>query len=111
MVSISWLLVITILAAALAIFDGVRRLRGHHSNSILAIAELISAGLLLISSFVTLPFGTLIFAIILLVVLILLIMLPGKAGKGYSTYTLIALILTAIVVLTKLGWLSIPGLT
>ena len=48
MVTLSWLLIITILAAALALFDGISRLTGRRSNSILAIAELLFAALMLL---------------------------------------------------------------
>lgn len=111
--TLSWLLIITVLAAALAIFDGVRRVRGHKSNSILAIAELLFAVLMLVSVFVALPapLGTAFFAIGLEIVLILLLVLKGaRGGNNYTTVTLIALILNSIVVLIALGWLSIPGL-
>jgi hypothetical protein len=110
---ISWLLLITIAAAAFAVFDGIRRLRGHHSKTILAIAELVFAGLMLISIFIAFPapFSTLLFAIILEVVLILLLVLKGTSGRGFTTVTFIALILNSIVVLIAAGWLSIPGLS
>jgi len=110
--TISLLLVITILAAALAVIDAVRRLRGRN-NSILAVAELVFAALMLISVFIAFPapFSTYIFALILLIVLLLLLLLPGGRRGGYTVVTLIALILTAIVVLVDLGWLAIPGLT
>ncbi len=110
---ISWLLLITILAAAFAVFDGIRRLRGHQSNTILAIAELVFAGLMLISIFIAFPapFSTLLFAIALEVVLILLLVLRGTRGRGFTTVTFIALILNSIVVLIAAGWLSIPGLS
>lgn len=111
-VTLSWLLIITILAAALALFDGISRLRGRRSNSILAIAELIFAVLMLISIFFVFPapLGTLLFAIILEVILLLILLVRGAGGKGTSSITIIALILNSIVVLIALGWLIIPGL-
>lgn len=111
-VTLSWLLIITILAAALALFDGISRLRGRRSNSVLAIAELIFAVLMLISIFFTFPapLGTLLFAIILEVILLLILLVRGAGAKGVSTITIIALILNSIVVLIALGWLIIPGL-
>ena len=111
--TLSWLLIITVLAAALAIVDGVRRVRGHRSNSILAIAELVFAVLMLISVFVAFPapLGTILFSIALEVVLIILLVLPSTRGRGgITTVTVIALILNSIVVLIALGLLSIPGL-
>lgn len=113
MITLSWLLIITVLAAALAIFDGVRRLRGHRSNSILAIAELVFAVLMLISVFVAFPapLGTFLFSLALEIVLVILLVMRGTRGRGgVTTVTIIALILNSIVLLIALGWLSIPGL-
>jgi hypothetical protein len=109
---ISWLLLITIAAAGFAVFDGIRRIRGHQSNTILAIAELVLAGLMLISIFIAFPapLGTFIFALALEVVLILLLVLKGTKGRGFTTVTLVALILNSVVVLIAAGWLTIPGL-
>ena len=64
--TLSWLLIITILAAAFAIVDGVRRVRGRN-NSVLAIAELVLAVLMLISVFIAFPapLSTFLFALAL----------------------------------------------
>ncbi|MBX3310033.1 MAG: hypothetical protein KF739_06315 [Cryobacterium sp.] len=112
-VTLSWLLIITILAAALALFDGIARMRGRRSNSILAIAELLFALLMLLSLFFAFPapLGTLLFAIVLEVILLLILLIRGTGARGASTVTIIALILNSIVVLIALGWLTIPGLT
>ena len=112
---LTWLLIITIAAAAFAVYDGISRLRGHHSNSILAIAELIFSGLMLIAVLFhpfPSPFGTVLFAIALEVVLVLLLIFrgTGRGRGGFSTVTLIALILNSIVVLIAAGWLHVPGL-
>ncbi len=111
-VTLSWLLIITILAAALALIDGITRLRGRRSNSILAVAELVFAVLMLLSLFFAFPapLGTFLFAIILEVVLLLILLIRGAGSKGVSTITIIALILNSIVVLIAAGWLIIPGL-
>jgi hypothetical protein len=112
MITLSWLLIVTILAAALALFDGISRLRGRRSNSILAIAELLFAVLMLLSIFFAFPppLGTFLFAVILEVVLILILLIRGAGAKGVSTVTVIALILNSVVVLIAAGWLTIPGL-
>ncbi len=109
--TLSWLLIITILAAAFAIVDGVRRVRGRN-NSVLAIAELVLAVLMLFSVFIAFPapLSTFLFALALEIVLILLLVLRGGRAGGYTTVTVIALILNTIVVLIALGWLTIPGL-
>lgn len=112
-VTLSWLLIITILAAALALVDGIARLRGRRSNSILAVAELVFALLMLLSLFFAFPapLGTLLFAVVLEIILILIVLVRGAGGKGNSSITVIALILNSIVVLIALGWLIIPGLS
>ncbi|WP_394770103.1 hypothetical protein [Lacisediminihabitans sp.] len=111
-VTLTWLLIITILAAALAIYDGIVRLQGKRGNSVLAVAELVLAGLMLVSLFVALPvpFTTFAFSLVLEAVLIALVVLPGKRRRGSSTATFIALVLNSVVVLIAAGWLHIPGL-
>ncbi len=112
MIPLSWLLIVTVLAAALALFDGISRLRGKRSNSILAIAEIVFAVLMLLSIFIALPapFTTFLFALILEVVLVLILVLRGAGRKGVSMITIVALILNTVVVLIAAGWLQIPGL-
>lgn len=112
MITLSWLLIITILAAALSLWDGISRLRGRHSNSILAIAEMVFALLMLLSIFFAFPapLGTFLFAVILEVVLLLILFVRGAGSRGVSTLTIIALVLNTIVVLIAAGWLIIPGL-
>jgi hypothetical protein len=110
MITLSWLLIVTVLAAGLSLFDGITRMRGK-GNTILAVAELVFAALMLLSIFIAFPppFTTLLFAIILEVVLVLTLVL--RAGRrGGSTLTIIALILNTVVVLIAIGWLTIPGL-
>lgn len=112
-VTLSWLLIITILAAALALIDGIVRLRSRRSNTVLAVAELVFALLMLLTLFFAFPapLGTLLFAILLEVVLLLILLLRGTGARGASTMTILALILNSIVVLMALGWLTIPGLS
>lgn len=112
MITVNLLFIITILAGALSLYDGIARVRGRGANSILAIAEIVFAALLLVSLFVTFPapLGLLTWAILLLITLVLVLVLRGSTRRGVWVVTVIALILTAIVVLVGLGWLSIPGL-
>ncbi len=110
--TISWLLILSIAAAGFALFDGISRLRGHRKKSILVIAELIVAALLLISLFYAFPapLGTGLLAIVLEVILILLLVLRGTGRRRAPAITLVALILNTAVLLITLGWLTIPGL-
>ncbi|MET4781976.1 hypothetical protein [Glaciihabitans sp. UYNi722] len=107
----SILTIITIVAAAFAIYDAATRLRGTRNRSILAIAELIFAALLLLSVFVVLPapFTTFPFAIVLEVILVASLIFRGTGRKAVAPVTVIALVLTTIVVLISAGWLHVPG--
>ena len=112
MVTVNLLFIVTILAGALALYDGIVRVRGRGSNSIVAIAEIVFAALLLVSLFVAFPapLGLLTWAILLEIVLVLILVLRGAGKRGVWIVTIIALVLNTIVVLAGLGWLSIPGL-
>lgn len=112
MVTINLLFIVTILAGALSLYDGIARVRGRGGATILAVAEIIFAALLLVSLFVAFPapLTTLTWAILLLITLLITLILRGAGRRGVWVVTVIALILTAIVVLVALGWLSIPGL-
>jgi len=112
MVTINLLFIVTVLAGALSLYDGIARVRGRGANSVLAVAEIVLAALLLVSLFVAFPapLGLLTWAILLLIVLIISLILRGSGKRGVWVVTIIATILTAIVVLVGLGWLSIPGL-
>ena len=112
MFTINLLFIVTVLAGALSLYDGIARVRGRGANSILAIAEIVFAVLLLLTLFVAFPapFGLLTWAILLLITLVLILILRGTPRRGVWVVTVIALVLTAVVVLVGLGWLSIPGL-
>jgi len=108
MITFNLLFVVTLIAAALAVYDGIVRVRGRGNSSILAIAELVLGGILLLSLFITLPFGVWLVPLLLLITLLLIIFLPGK-GRSARTITIIAAVLTAFIVLIGAGWLNIPG--
>ena len=113
MVTINLLFIITILAGALSLYDGIARLRGRGASSILAIAEIVFAALLLVSVFVAFPapLGLLTWAILLEIALVLVLVLRGSVRRrGVWVVTVIALVLNTIVVLVGLNWLHVPGL-
>ena len=114
MITINLLFIVTILAAALSLFDGITRLRGRSrsSNSILAVAEIVFAALMLVALFVAFPapFGLRTWAILLEIVLVIILILRGSGRRSVWIVTILALVLNTIVVLVSLGWLSIPGL-
>jgi hypothetical protein len=108
------LTVVTVLAAVFALLDGANRMRTRRGSSLLNFAEIVFAGLMLISIFVAipaLPNGTFLFALLLLICLVLIVLLPSRRGAPGATRTsIIAIVLSAVVVLVALGWLNIPGL-
>ncbi|MET0990333.1 MAG: hypothetical protein ABWY54_06785 [Glaciihabitans sp.] len=113
MITIDLWFVLQLLAAGLAVWDAILRLRGKRGASALAIAELVLGGLLLLSLFTTLPaiIAQFPIALLLLIVLLLLIFLRGRRGRGGApTLTIIAAVLTAVVVLVRVGWLDLPGI-
>jgi hypothetical protein len=113
--TLNLLTVVTVLAAVFALLDGANRTRTRRGNSLLAFIEIVLAGLMLISIFVmipTLPNGTFLFALLLLITLVLIVLLPSRRGTPGATRTsIIAIVLSAVVVLVALGWLNIPGLS
>jgi len=102
--SFTLLFLILAVAAVLAIIDAVIRLRGR--GGVLAVIELIVAILLVLSWFVTVPFGQFALAVALLVVLIILLVLR----RARFTITIAALILTAAFIVLERGWIIIPGI-
>jgi hypothetical protein len=113
MITIDLWFVVQLVAAGLAVWDAILRLRGKRGASALAIAELILGGLLLLSLFTSLPafFAQFPIALLLLIVLLLLIFLRGRRGRGGApTITIIAAVLTAVIVLVRAGWLDLPGI-
>jgi hypothetical protein len=105
--------ILLIVVGALAIFDGVTRLRGRRANSILAIVEIVFGVLLILTLFVGFPapFNQLLFSIVLLVTFIIILVLRGGGkGRGWASVTVVATILDLILLLNLLRILVIPGL-
>jgi len=110
--TVSLLLIITVIAGALSLYDGIIRLRGKRGNSILAIVEIIAAALMLLSLFgiftTTLSIGIL--SVILEIALILQLVIRGSTRRGGATITIIALVANSIVLIVAFGLFQIPGL-
>ncbi len=103
--------VLVIITAAVAIYDGITRVRGSRTSSLVAIVELVFAVLLLLTQFIGAinGFHTII-SLILEITLVVIVFLRGGRARWTWGVTLVALILNAIVLLEYLGWLAIPGL-
>ena|GEM_PF-1081714 len=110
--TVTLLLVITVLAGALSLYDGIVRLRGKRGNSILAIVEIVAAALMLLALFgiLTTALGIGILSVILEIVLVLQLVIRGSTRRGGAAITIIALILNTIVLIVAFNIFSIPGL-
>jgi hypothetical protein len=108
-VTLSWLLLIGLVGAVLALIDGIIRVRGR-GTAILAVVEIIVAALFILSFFVPVPFGSLVLAIVTLVVLILQLVLRGSTRRSGVGLTVIAIVLVLIWIVLAQGWIVIPGI-
>lgn len=110
--TVTLLLVITVLAGALSLYDGIVRLRGKRGNSILAIVEIIAAALMLLALFgiLTTSLGVGFLSLVLEIVLILQLIIRGSTRRGGAAITIIALILNTIVLIVAFNIFQIPGL-
>lgn len=104
------LTILILLVGILAIVDGVTRLRGRRSNSILAIIEIIIAVLILLAQFFAVAFiPQLWLAIALEVVVVVLIVTRGTGrGRGYIGITAVVALLNLVYILHLLGLIAIP---
>lgn len=109
-VTLSGLFILAIIVAALAIYDGIARLRGRGASSVFAVIEILAGALLAFSQFFTMPFPLtpLVFSIVLEIVLVIALILRGYRYAWVAT--IIALVLNTVLLLRLLGWLTIPGI-
>jgi hypothetical protein len=113
LVTINLLFIITIIAGALGLIDGIARLRGRRGGgTVIGVAEIVFAALMLVSLFVAFPapLTLLTWAILLEIALVVALFVRGSVRRGGLVITLVALVLNTIVVLVNLGWLHVPGL-
>jgi hypothetical protein len=106
-ITLSWLLVIALVGGALALVDGILRLRGRGSSTIIGVIEIIVAALFLLSLFLPgIPFGSLVLGIVTLVVLVVALIIGGRTRRAITIAALVFLV--AWLVLFN-RWLVIPG--
>jgi hypothetical protein len=107
---LSFLLILILITAALAIYDGITRLRGRGSSTVVGVLEIIIGAALLVSQFVPqlVIVAPWFWSLLLEIVLLIAVIVRGR-GRVWIV-TLIALILNTVVLLVLLGWLAIPGL-
>ena len=107
MIALSWLLIIAIIGGALALVDGILRLRARGGSTIVGIIEIVVAGLFLLALFIPgIPFGAIVLAVATLVVLAVALFAGGRTGR---TITIIALVAIALYLILANRWLVIPG--
>jgi hypothetical protein len=107
LITLSWLLLIALIGGALALFDGILRVRGK-GNTIVGIIEIVVAALFILSLFLPgIPFGSLVLAIATLIVIVVGLLLRGRQGIGIAIAAL-AVIALWIVLVNR--WLVIPGI-
>jgi hypothetical protein len=104
----SLLTILLFAAAALAVIDGVIRLRGR-GTPILAVVEIIAAGLVILSFFTSIPVAIITLVVILGIVLVLQLVLRGSRRRAGVSLTVISLILTALYLVLALNWIHVPG--
>jgi len=101
---------LSLLAGAFALYDGILRSRG---NKLLGIVEIVVAVLMLVSIFfdfgINVPLTTL--AIVLEVILVIAAIWRGKMKRGTVAVTIIALVVTSLLLLTLFFGLDLPILT
>lgn len=111
--TVTLLFIITVIAGALSLYDGIIRLRGRSGNVVIAVVEIVAAALMLLALFsiFTTPFGIGALSVILEIALILQLILRGSTRRGGATITIIALVANSIVLITAFGIFSIPGIS
>jgi hypothetical protein len=107
MITLTWLLLIGLIGGALALVDGILRLRARRGSTIIGIIEIIVAALFLLSLFLPgIPFGSLVLGIATLVVLAIALFVGGRTGR---TITVAALVIIVVWLILLNRWLVIPG--
>jgi hypothetical protein len=107
-ITLSWLLVIGLLGAILALVDGIIRVRGR-GVAIVAVIEIIVAALFILSFFVAVPFGSLVLAIATLIILVVQLVVRGSTRRSGVGLTIVAIVLVLIWLVLAQGWIVIPG--
>jgi hypothetical protein len=103
-----WLAIILFAAAALAVIDGIIRVRGR-GTPILAVLEIIAGALVILSFFINVPVAIITLVIIMGILLVLQLVLRGSTRRSGVGITAVSLVLTVIYLVLALGWLHIPG--
>lgn len=104
----SWLTIILFATGALAVIDGIIRVRGR-GTPILAVLEIIAGALVILSFFVNVPIAIVTLAIILGIILLLQLVLRGTTRRAGIGLTVVALVLDIIFIVLGSGIIHIAG--
>lgn len=107
MIQLSWMLLIAIVGGALALIDGIQRLRARGGSTIVGVLEVVVAAIFLLSLFVPgIPWGSVVLGVAALIALVVALFVGGRTGRGL---TLAATIVIAIWLVLANGWIVIAG--
>ena len=107
MITFNLLMLVGIIGGALALVDGILRLRARGGGTIVGVIEIIVAALFVLSFFVPVPWGSVVLAVATLIALVVALFLGGRTGRGV---TIAALVVIAIWFVLVNHWLIIPGI-
>ena len=108
MITLSWLLIIALVGGALALVDGIWRLRARGGSTIIGVIEVIVAALFLLSLFIPgIPWGSVVLGVATLIALVVALFAGGRTGRGV---TIGAIVVIAVWLVLVNRWLVIPGI-
>jgi hypothetical protein len=108
-ITLSWLLVIGLIGAILALVDGIIRVRGR-GVAIVAILEIIIAALFILSFFVAVPWGGFVLALATLIILVVQLVVRGSTRRSGVGLTVVAILFVLAWLVLSQGWIVIPGI-
>lgn len=107
MITFTLLVLIGVIGGALALVDGIWRLRARGGSTIVGVIEIIVAALFILSFFVPVPWGSVVLGVATLIALVVALFLGGRTGRGL---TIAAIVVIAIWFVLVNHWIVIPGI-
>lgn len=107
MITFTLLVLIGVIGGALALVDGIWRLRARGGSTIVGVIEIIVAALFILSFFVPIPWGSVVLGVATLIALVVALFAGGRTGRGL---TIAAIAVIAIWFVLVNHWIVIPGI-
>ncbi|WP_448808605.1 hypothetical protein [Agromyces bauzanensis] len=107
MITFTLLVLIGVIGGALALVDGIWRLRARGGSTIVGVIEIIVAALFILSFFVPVPWGSVVLGVATLIALVVALFAGGRTGRGV---TIAAIVVIAIWFVLANHWIVIPGI-